>query len=68
MIAVDLQTREENNWSLDLSARGGIEFENVRVLDRNLQILVEYFNGNSPDGQFYKRRVEYLGVGAQFHF
>jgi hypothetical protein len=68
VIAVDLQSREENNWSLDVSTRGGIQFENVRVLERNLQILVEYFNGNSPDGQFYKRRVEYLGLGAHFHF
>jgi hypothetical protein len=66
--AVDLQSREENKWNLDVSARGGIQFENVRVLERNLQLLVEYFNGNSPDGQFYKRRIDYLGLGAHFHF
>ena len=68
VMAVDLQTREENNWNLDVSVRGGIQLENVRVLERNLQLLLEYFNGNSPDGQFYKRRVEYLGMGAHFHF
>jgi hypothetical protein len=56
--AVDLQTREENRWHLDLSVRGGIQLENVRVLERNLQLLVEYFHGNSPDGQFYKKRVD----------
>jgi len=66
--AVDLQTREENKWNLDVSVRGGIQFENVRVLERSLQLLVEYFHGNSPDGQFYKRRVDYLGLGAHFHF
>lgn len=66
--AVDLQTREENRWHLDVSARGGIQLENVRVLERSLQLLVEYFHGNSPDGQFYKRRVDYLGLGAHFHF
>jgi hypothetical protein len=66
--AVDLQTREENRWHLDLSVRGGIQLENVRVLERNLQLLVEYFHGNSPDGQFYKKRVDYLGLGAHFHF
>ena len=66
--AVDLQTREENKWNLDVSVRGGIQLENVRVLERNLQLLVEYFHGNSPDGQFYKRRVDYLGLGAHFHF
>jgi hypothetical protein len=38
---------------VDVSVRAGIQFESVRVLERNLQLLVEYFNGNSPDGQFY---------------
>jgi hypothetical protein len=66
--ALDLQSREQNGWNVDVSLRGGIQFEDVRVLDRNLQLLVEYFHGNSPDGQFFKRRVEYLGLGAHFHF
>jgi hypothetical protein len=66
--AVDLQSREENRWNLDVSVRAGIQLENVRVLERNLQLLFEYFYGNSPDGQFYKNRVEYLGLGVHFHF
>lgn len=66
--ALDLQSREQNDWNLDVSLRGGIQFENVRLFDRNLQLMVEYFHGNSPDGQFFKRRVEYLGLGAHFHF
>lgn len=66
--ALDLHSREQNGWNVDVSLRGGIQFEDVRVLERNLQLLVEYFHGNSPDGQFFKRRVEYLGLGAHFHF
>jgi hypothetical protein len=66
--AVDLHSHEENRWNVDLSVRGGLQFESVRVLERHLQLLVEYFYGNSPDGQFYKRRVEYIGLGAHFHF
>lgn len=66
--AVDLQSREENRWNLDVSVRAGVQLENVRVLERNLQLLFEYFYGNSPDGQFYKNRVEYLGLGVHFHF
>jgi hypothetical protein len=68
VVALDLQSREENKWKLDVSLRGGVQLESVRVLERNLQILLEYFRGNSPDGQFYNGRVEYLGVGAHFHF
>jgi hypothetical protein len=65
--AADLQHREENDWSLDLSVRAGIQLDGV-LASRNLQILLEYFKGRSPNGQFYKDKIEYLGLGAHFHF
>lgn len=65
---IDLQFRGENDWRTDLSLRAGLQFENVSVLSRNMQILVEYFNGRSFDGQFFKEPVEYLGIGIQFNF
>jgi len=65
--AVDVQHHQENNWSTDVSARAGIEIDGV-LLTRKLQFLLEYFNGHSPNGQFYKDRVQYLGIGTQFHF
>ena len=68
VLAADFQSREENKWNLDVSLRGGIQLESVRILERNLQLMLEYFHGNSPDGQFYTRRVEYVGLGAHFHF
>jgi len=40
----------------------------VRVLGRNLQLLLHYLNGNSPDGQFYKQKIEYIGLGVHFIF
>jgi hypothetical protein len=65
---IDFQFREENNWHTDLSLRAGLQFENVSVLSRNLQILVEYYKGRSFEGQFFKQPVEYLGIGAHFNF
>ncbi|HKQ65819.1 MAG TPA: DUF1207 domain-containing protein, partial [Methylomirabilota bacterium] len=67
LVAVDVQQREENEWSADVSARAGIEIDGV-LLTRKLQILLEYFNGHSPNGQFYKDKVEYIGLGTHFHF
>jgi hypothetical protein len=67
ILAADLQHREENNWSLDLSLRTGIQIDGV-LASRKLQILLEYFRGHSPNGQFYKEKIEYLGLGAHFHF
>lgn len=65
---LDLQSRETNNWNVDVSLRTGLQFENVQVLGRNLQLLAEYFHGNSSDGQFYAREIEFLGLGVRFHF
>ena len=65
---IDLQFKEENNWHTDVSVRAGLQFENVSVLSRNLQILVEYFNGRSFDGQFFRDPVTYLGIGVHFNF
>jgi Protein of unknown function (DUF1207) len=67
IVAGDLQHREENDWSLDLSLRAGIQIDGV-LASRSLQILLEYFKGRSPNGQFYKDKIEYLGLGAHFHF
>jgi hypothetical protein len=65
--AVDIQTREENEWEADYSVRAGVELSGV-LEPRNLQILIEYFTGHSPNGQFYRNRVDYLGLGLHFHF
>jgi hypothetical protein len=68
ILAVDLKNHQENDWNTDIAARAGVQFDSVNVLGRNLQILVEYFNGYSPSGQFYNEKVEYIGLGAHFHF
>jgi hypothetical protein len=65
--AVDVQHREENDWSADLSVRAGIQIEGV-LHTRKVQFLFEYFNGHSPNGQFYRDRVNYFGIGTHFHF
>ncbi|WP_445370826.1 DUF1207 domain-containing protein [Methylomonas sp. HW2-6] len=68
IIAADIKNYEENNWSTDISARAGVEFDNSKVLGRKLQLMIEYFNGYTPSGQFYKDKVEYVGLGAHYHF
>ncbi|MGZ8095760.1 MAG: DUF1207 domain-containing protein [Methylosarcina sp.] len=68
IVAVDIKNFEENDWNIDVSARAGVEFDNLQVLSRKLQILVEYYNGFTPSGQFYKDKVEYIGLGAHYHF
>ena len=68
IFGVDVQSREEHHWEPQVSVRGGLELESAAVLGRRIQLLIEYFNGHSMDGQFYTRDVEYLGLGIHFKF
>ncbi len=65
--AADVQYREENAWAADVSLRAGLEFQRW-LGTRNLQVLVEYFQGHSPNGQFYTDEIDYLGLGLHFNF
>lgn len=66
--AGDVQFREENDWDEEIGAVAGFQVENPKISPLQLQILVEYFRGNSPNGQFFERRIEYLGAGAHLRF
>lgn len=67
LAALDVQHREENNWKTDLSLRAGVQFEKLPFFDRKLQFMLEYFNGHSPNGQFYRDKIEYVGIGLHLY-
>lgn len=54
-------------WSV-ISLRGGIQCENWQFGSRKLQLLVEYFKGSSPNGQFYTQMIETIGFGAHLRY
>ncbi len=66
--AIDLQKREESNWDTDISVRAGVQFENPDFLNRKMQLLFEYYNGKSPNGQFYEESIKLYGLGLHFFF
>jgi Protein of unknown function (DUF1207) len=65
--AADIQHREVNDWSADVSLRAGVQLGSA-LQTRSMQLLLEYFNGRSFNGQFYRRKIDYLGLGVHFHF
>jgi hypothetical protein len=66
--ALDIQAAEGGDWDASYSARAGIEFRSAWLEGRRLQWLFEYFNGRSPNGQFFERHIEYFGTGLHFYF
>jgi len=68
LAAFNYGAREENHWHEELSGSAGIQLENPKLSKMRVEFLANYFKGNSPNGQFFVRRIETLGVGVHLHF
>ncbi len=66
--AIDVQVDDETGWDPSVSVRAGIEVQSELLAGRRLQALASYYNGHSPNGQFYENDIEFWGVGLYFHF
>jgi Protein of unknown function (DUF1207) len=65
---VDVQLRDQNDWSEDVVVRAGLQLDNVVTYGRTLQFLLEYSSGYSPAGQFFGNKVDYFGFGAHYNY
>ena len=64
----DFQSNERTNWVIGRSVFAGVQFENARIGDRQIQLLAEYYAGPSPDGQFYAQQGSWYGIGVHLYF
>jgi opacity protein-like surface antigen len=64
----DFQANARSNWRVASSVMAGLQFEDARIGDRKLQVLVEYFGGPSPNGQFYTQNTEWFGLGVHLYY
>jgi hypothetical protein len=65
--AADVGHREQNRWQPDLSVRVGFEFQTLQVYGRTFALMLEYFKGHSPNGQFFEREIDYVGLGVHLY-
>jgi hypothetical protein len=68
LVAVDVREQQENGWSPNLSCRFGVEFSSPERGRRRVQLLLEYYRGYNPNGQFYHERIETFGLGLHVYF
>ena len=65
---VDMKSFEENNWSIDTSVKIGLEFGQPNPGQRRLRLMVQWYKGFDPRGQFYNNKVESYGMGVSLGF
>lgn len=69
VLAVDLKAAQEQDWDPAISARAGLEFERTRGADppsRRWSLMLESYRGPSPYGQFFRQKIQYVGLGMHF--
>ncbi|HTO69722.1 MAG TPA: DUF1207 domain-containing protein [Myxococcota bacterium] len=62
LAVLDVQWHQEEDWGADYSTRFGFRVENPRLLGtHHLYLLGEFYDGHSPNGQFFVRRIQSWG-------
>ncbi len=67
LAAVDLKSSEQQDWTPAWSVRAGVETGlggDPAHPPRRWGFLLEYYDGPSPYGQFYREQVRFYGVGV----
>ena len=64
----DVQAWNETGWDRDKSVKAGLMFRSPYGDARSLQVLLEYYDGRAPHGQFFEVEVEYFGIGVAYAF
>lgn len=68
VIGVDLKNMEEHDWAVDTSIKAGLEFGHPNPGQRRLRVMLEWYEGYDPHGQFYVNKVDYFGLGVSLGF
>jgi hypothetical protein len=67
VFGADFQAFEELNWTINTNVLGGLEWSKAGS-DRRFRILINYYHGYSPYGQFFGTKLEMVGAGLYLSF
>ncbi len=69
LAGADFQKQQQNGWgATGVSLRAGIQLQHRDLRTRRLQLLLEYYVGHDPNGQFFQDTVESVGLGIHAYF
>lgn len=63
----DFKSFEELGWNVNGNIAGGLEWYSPQAT-RRIRVLINYYRGFNPYGQFFSQKIETIGVGLYFQF
>lgn len=67
VLAADFKALEQLHWTVNSNVVAGLEWSRTGSL-RRFRIMVNYYHGFNPYGQFFAQKIESVGVGLYFMF
>jgi hypothetical protein len=67
ILGADFKTFQELNWALNTNLVAGLELYRMSG-SRRFRLLVNYYYGYNPYGQFFRQKVETVGIGGYLEF
>jgi hypothetical protein len=65
--AADFKSFEQLGWNVNGNIVGGLEWYSPQAT-RRVRVLVNYYRGFNPYGQFFSQKIETIGIGLYFQF
>ena len=63
VLAADFKSIEELHWIINWNVVGGLEWSRTGSL-RRFRIMVNYYRGYNPYGQFFAQKIETVGAAV----
>lgn len=67
VFGADFKAFEELDWTINSNVEGGLEWFRLGKT-RRLRLLVNYYWGYNPYGQFYAQKIQSVGIGLYLLF
>lgn len=67
LVGADFKTIEHLDWTLNMNAVAGVEFAKDGS-SRRVRLLLNYYHGFNPYGQFFNQKIDMIGGGIYITF
>ncbi len=67
VLGSNFHTWEELDWSINTNVLAGLEWSKAGA-DRRFRLLLNYYYGYAPYGQFFALKIEQVGLGLYLNF
>ena len=59
---IDIKADQNGSWFPGVSVKTGVQIENSALISNKMQVMLEFYSGKSMHGQFYRDKIQTVGI------